>query len=374
MIAAVIAYATMVGIAARAASLDPDWNFDAVPYVAVAFSLSERDPETVHRSVYDELRSAVPEAAFQALTAGSEYRKALYSSPGALATQRSLYVNKPAYVAAVAMLHGFGVNGFRATRVISVGALVALAFVVLSWLRSARSGPLHVLAAGVLLVSRPLVELASLSTPDGACIVPLAVGAGLVVSSRRHALGIAIASVAIVFRPDAAIMVLLLGAWATFYAPERTLSRRTLVVASTAIIVGTVLLQKVIGATSMPVLLHHVFEARLYAPEHMKAAITLSGYLSALQKGLRGYGLYRGSDLALHLLVSSIAIIGVVTSRREVMRPFIGWVVLVWTYVVIHFLVLPDPSDRYFAPTYLLAALGAICFAFSPGSVTAKNR
>jgi hypothetical protein len=255
-----------------------------------------------------------------------------------------------------------------------VGALVALAFVVLSWLRSARSGPLHVLAAGVLLVSRPLVELASLSTPDGACIVPLAVGAGLVVSSRRHALGIAIASVAIVFRPDAAIMVLLLGAWATFYAPERTLSRRTLVVASTAIIVGTVLLQKVIGATSMPVLLHHVFEARLYAPEHMKAAITLSGYLSALQKGLRGYGLYRGSDLALHLLVSSIAIIGVVTSRREVMRPFIGWVVLVWTYVVIHFLVLPDPSDRYFAPTYLLAALGAICFAFSPGSVTAKNR
>jgi hypothetical protein len=366
IIAAVIAYATMVGVTVRTASLDTDWNFDAVPYVAVAFSLSDRDPESVHRNVYDELRAAVPDSAFQALTAGSEYRKALHSSPVALATQRSLYVNKPAYVAAIAALHGLGINGFRATRIISVGAFAALAIIVLLWLRAARSGPLHVLAAGLLLVSRPIVELASLSTPDGACIVPLALGGWLIVSSRRHALGIAIATSAIAFRPDAAIMVMLLAGWATFYAPERTFSRRVLAIAATAIFVGTLLLQKLLGATSIPVLLHHVFEARLYAPEHMNDAITVSGYFSAIRKGLGGYGLYRGSELAVYLLVSAVAIIGVVTSRREVLKPFGGWVVLVWSYVAIHFVVLPDPSDRYFAPTYLLATLGAICYAFSP--------
>jgi len=224
------------------------------------------------------------------------------------------------------------------------------------------------------MVARPVVELASLSTPDAACVVPLVAGAWLVTTSRRKGLAVLIASVAILFRPDAGIMVLLLAGWATLFARGDRLSRRTLAAASAAIIVATLLLQKIIGATSMPVLLHHVFETRLYSPERMNDAITWSGYVSAIRKGLGGYGLYRGSDLALHLVVSGMSIIAVVTSRREVLRPFLGWSALIWTYVLIHFLVLPDPSDRYFAPTYLLAALGAICFAFAPRSVAAENR
>jgi hypothetical protein len=351
--------------AATSGYLNPDWNFDAVPYVALAHSLSIHDPVEVHRRTFDDLRAVVPEHAFSAITSASDYRKAIFANPSALASQRPLYLNKPGYIALIAALHGCGLNAARAARVVSVAAYLAIAGLLLVWLRSIRAEPSQIVTAALLICAPPFPEIASLITPDAAALLPIAAGGWLILIRGKHRAGLAVASTAILFRPDASIVVLLLAIWAARCAPGVRLPVKTFAATCVAVIIGTFVLQRAMGAVPLRTLLRHGFESRLYEAARMNERISWTGYLAAFVRGLSGATLYHPSTLPLHLAIAVTAC-GLLSQRGPSGRPARTWILLIWAYVPIHYILFPEPSDRFFAPAFLLAGMGILSFVSAP--------
>jgi hypothetical protein len=363
------AFCVVVAFMARTSYRNPVWNFDGIIYLSAALSWTVDDPAERHRRVFDEFRREVPQRAFDELTTTSDYRRAVYASPTALATQLGFCLNRPAYVAAIAALHGMGVNGARASRLVSCAGFLAVALVFLVGLRLIRAGPIHHLAAAALLVSSPIPEIASMSDPDMIGAAPIIAGAMLMLVKDFRLGGLYVASAAILFRPDAGILVLLLLAWATFFAPSDRVPIRRAAIIGACVLVASIVIPRVSGGAPVRVFHRFYFESRLYEPARMHEEISWSGYVTAFWDGLKGERLYYPSVLSLHLALAAVASAAVLTRRDPSPRPMLAWFALAWLYVPLHYIVFPDPADRYFAPTYLLVGLAAICHAFAP----AKN-
>jgi hypothetical protein len=360
-VASAIVFCVALTAVARSSYRDPVWNFDTVMYVTTALSLSVHDPVERHRLTYEELRTALPPPAFTHVSVSTGYRKALYDSPTALDTQLRLSV-KPAYVGMIAALHGLGVNAARASRLISAAAFLLLALVVIAWLWTSEATPRQMLAAGLLLCAPPFPEMAGMATPDMAAAVPIVAGGWLLLTGAPMR-GLCIAGIAIFFRPDTVVMVLLLVAWAALFAETPRLPARRAVVVAAAVTAVAFLLPRLLGGAPLPVILHHSLESPLFEPARMNESVTLAGYLAMLRRGLSGERLYYPSVMSLHLAITAVGMVAIANRPWPAQRPVIGWLALTWSYLPIHYLLFPDRSDRYFAPTYLLAGLATICFA-----------
>ena len=200
-IASIALYCLVIVWTARSSYRDPVWNLDAILYLSAALSWTEPDPAQRHRRVYDEVARAVPERAFAEMTTTSEYRRALSASPGALETQLRFCTNRPGYVAGVAALHGLGMNGAIATRVVSIAAFAAAALIALVWLIGIGAGPLHYLLAALLFGSSPFADIAGLSGPDMLGTAPFAFAAWLILGKGRTVAGVLVACLAVLSRP-----------------------------------------------------------------------------------------------------------------------------------------------------------------------------
>jgi hypothetical protein len=362
------AFCVVAAFVAQTSYENPVWNLDGVLYLSAALSWTVDDPVERHRIVYEEFSREVPAQAFHELTEISDYRRALHESPTALATQLRFCVNRPLYAASIAALHGMGINGARAGRLVSCAGFLAVAFVVLIWLRMIRAGPIHHLAAAALLVGAPIPEIAAMSDPDMIGAVPIVLGAMLVLAKNQKLTGLVVAATATLFRPDAGILVLLLIAWAALFAPADRLPVPRAVNVAAAVLGAWVAIPRVFGGAPLRVFHRFYFESRLYEPARMNEHISWSGYLTALWDNLGGEHLYYPSVMWLHLALAATASAAIVAHRDAARRSMLAWFALVWLYVPLHYVVFPDRSDRYFAPTYLLAGLAAICHAFAPRS------
>jgi len=216
------------------------------------------------------------------------------------------------------------------------------------------------------LVSSPIPEIASMSDPDMIGAVPVVVGGMLMLAKNLRLGGLLVASTAIPFRPDAGLLVLLLLAWATFFAPDNRVPLRRAAVIGACVLVASMVIPHISGGAPIRVFHRFYFESRLYEPARMHEKISWSGYVTALWDGLKGERLYYPSVLSHHLLVAAVASVAVMARRDPPARPMLAWFALAWLFVPLHYIVFPDRSDRYFAPTYLLVGLAAICHAFAP--------
>jgi hypothetical protein len=373
-IASIALYCLVIGWTARSSYRDPVWNLDAILYLSAALSWTEPDPVQRHRRVYDEVARAVPERAFAEMTTTSDYRRALSASPVALETQLRFCRNRPGYVAGVAALHGLGMNGAIATRVVSIAAFAAAAIIVLVWLIGIGAGPLHHLLAALLFGSSPLAEIAGLSDPDMLGTAPFAFAAWLILGKGRTVAGVLVACLAVLSRPDAGFLALALIAWAALFAPGHRLPLKRAAALGAAVLIVSIAIPSLLGGAQVGVFHRFYFESRLYEPARMHETISLAGYWAAFRQNLSGKGLYHPSVMSLHFTITVMAALALVTRRDALARPMLGWWGLIWLYAPAHYVLFPDRSDRYFAPVYLLSALGAIAYAFAPRPVAMADQ
>jgi hypothetical protein len=365
-LAAVLLYLVATGVTARNAWRDQDWNFDCVMYIGVALAHSIHDPVELHRAAYSQLERGIPPAAFRAITSDNAYRKAVFESPEAFATQRVFYDNKPLYGWGVATLHALGMNSAHATRALSVASTagIALALLVAIWLAGGGAG--HILAAGVLVNAPPMIELGIWSTPDAMGCLPLLVGGLLYLRGQLRA-GLVAFAVALLVRPDLGLLVVMLVAWATLAAPAGVrLTRRAGAILGACVLAGSYALQKLAGGAPLRVVWRHSYESRLYDPARMHEQISWAGYWAAFKLKLLGDDYYHQSLLFLHLGLAVVAGLFVqATAPPERRRAYVGWMLAVWAYVPLHFVLFPERVDRYFTPTYVLS-LAAVLLATVP--------
>jgi hypothetical protein len=141
------------------------WNWDLVPYVALALESRFSDPAVLHAETFEEIRRVVAPARFAALTTGA-YFGDIFRDPEALQKQLPFYRVKPAYVALLRILASAGLSPVTATLMVSIAGCVSVAMIVLLWLRryfaAKAAGPLTVIL--LLLIGLPTV--ARISSPD----------------------------------------------------------------------------------------------------------------------------------------------------------------------------------------------------------------
>jgi hypothetical protein len=364
VLAACAAYAAAIAFMTRAAWREKHWGFDVVCYSGAALSRSIEDPVELHRAVFEEVERALPAGAFRSVTSDSAYRKAVRRDPVALHSVLRFYVNKPAYVTTLALLHDAGLNVATATRVVSVVSYVIVALLVLAWGITARAGPIAILASGALLCAPPFRHMAFQTSPDMMVCIPILAGTWLLIGRGRVLAGLLVSISALFIRPDVGILVLGLVVWAALAAPDgsRIAGRKGAVLCGVTMALA-LLLPALAGGAEMPVVLRHSFESRLHVPSRMDEAISFSGYLTALGKGLRGTQLYHPSLMFVYLALAATVLCAALSFGPErLRRPLVGFFAAVWLYVPLHFLLFPDGPDRYFAPTYLLFGVSALFY------------
>jgi hypothetical protein len=366
--AGALVYVAVMLWSARDAWLERDWNFDTIAYVGVALEPDFPDPTALHDHAYAELQEGVPAPAFKSITADSGYRKTLYERPIAFHTQVTTYTNKPLYTLGVRTLHQLGMNAAVATRALSIVGYLGIALVWLAAIVLGGGGWLHLVAAGLFMLTFPLRELAYLSTPDALACFPCVLGGLLLFRGRRVGALVAFAFT-IGVRPDIGILVLLVIGWMILFAPPaQALDRRR----GALVVLGTfglsTIIQRFSHAPGMSTMWYQAFEGHLLDPSQLHVQVSWSAYARGFRTALSGDRLYHPSFMALYALLAALGAAFVRAtlppSRHRQLLTFLG---IIWLYVPAHFVLLPNRADRYFVPVYLLGTLALLFATFAPG-------
>jgi hypothetical protein len=140
-------------ISAASVVIQPDENWDMLPYVAMAGESSfGGDAVAVHQFAYDAVKDGVSAADYLALTTGDTYREHMSKSPEDFVSMLGMYRVKILYGIALKALFPI-LSPVQAVKAISIGSMLAFGLFALLWLRQLRAlalGPL-VMAAMMLI-------------------------------------------------------------------------------------------------------------------------------------------------------------------------------------------------------------------------------
>src|SRR4029078_5808814 len=191
----------------------PLYNWDIIPYVAVALRDAGHPADTLRQQTYEIMERSSPREAHEFLFGGSIYKKDTYNR-GAdyrymvandskiFADQLPLYTVKPVYPALMSLLYRVGVNPVRASIAISATAYAAICLLLYVWISQWLNPALSLPIAALLSLNPILTPLAQLATPDALSVFVLLLGTFFVFETKflRSGIGIFIASILI--RPE----------------------------------------------------------------------------------------------------------------------------------------------------------------------------
>ncbi|MGE4219777.1 MAG: hypothetical protein AB7G39_10045 [Alphaproteobacteria bacterium] len=367
-----LAVALTLAIYAAALIQHPKYNWDVIGYTAAALSWAGLEGPALHAETFERVRAFVPARPFKELTEPDweyGYRRAVYADPEALRQQVPWYSVKPAFVALAAAVAALGPGLPAAAHLVSaaggIGALIVLAL----WARrrlSVAAATLVCLAA----VLSGLHEAARLPTPDALSILCILAGCWLFAAGRGHT-ALAVLTGAIAIRPDNVLFLGLFALYAAVAAPAPF--RLSRVAAAAAILGGGTLYLTVKAATGyygQTTILVHGFIGALPYPATTPVAFGLDEYREVM-----AYRLPQAmrSDLDEVLRAVLGLALPLLTRRLDAtVRMHAGLAAVAAAYVVLHFLLLPDLSVRFFAGQYAiiwLAAALALTAAMPEGRV-----
>ena len=191
----------------------PLYNWEMIPYVAIALLDAGQPADTLREKTYDIVKKSTPIERHEFLLGGSNYNKDTYIR-GAdyrymvardlkiFADQLPFYTVKPVYPALMSLFVRAGVNPVTATMIISGAAYAAICFLLYVWISQWLIPALSLLLAALLSLNPILTPLAQLATPDALSVFVLLLGSFFVIETRflRSGIGIFIASILI--RPE----------------------------------------------------------------------------------------------------------------------------------------------------------------------------
>ena len=194
--------------------LRPDYDWDMVAYLAVAFQNSFSSAAELHAHVWALMQAGTESGQFAALSEGDGFRLRQFQDPNAFASMLGMYEVKWLYVALLGAV--LPVSGAMAAPfVINAGALTLLFGVMTWWLASERLlGFAPVVVAALLVAQFPGMVLAE--NPD-LLTCALVLSGFLLLDRDRQFAGCLALVLAAAVRPDSAAVVGVLMAAAWFW-------------------------------------------------------------------------------------------------------------------------------------------------------------
>lgn|GEM_PF-1487263 len=199
-----IAFLAVVLLAAAVIqSQRPYYNWDMFPYMAIVLDDPAIPFATTHRDVYRTAEELLPPGDYQAI---SQRQPELMNDAAAFEDILKYFRIKPGYNAVVSLLHRMGFNLVAATYLPSTISYFVLGCMLLVW--GMRVGPplLAAVSTFSIMLSPLVLDLARYSSPDLLCAAVSLGGLVLVVGSSPRT-GLALMTAAILFRPDALILL-----------------------------------------------------------------------------------------------------------------------------------------------------------------------
>jgi len=263
----------------------PAGNADIVEYVATVHVWHGLSGQMLSDATYRDLAAFLTPAQYNDVTGAAgdptsnrnAYLHALATDPTALAEQIPFYSVKPLYPALMAGLNALGLSLGVASVLISAIAYGLVGLLLFAWFIRHLSPWRAWLAATLLLVSPPFWVLGQLSSPDALTLLIVAIGAFTFVELRRPWAAIAVLLVAVLARPNAALLALaFIGVAAVATGSSRVRIRPFAAVAAGAAAVMLVFaLQKLSGNYGLGTLYYHAVVAYLPHPSLGAPALPL---------------------------------------------------------------------------------------------------
>lgn len=199
--------------------LRPVFNWDMIPYVALAEERPGMDNVMRHDRAYRLVHAAAPTQDWALLTQAGHYRAHQYADAEAFDTQLGMYRIKVGYVAAARALNPF-VPTIHAYRLINLLALILLSAAAIWWMHVGGFGRAAFFLVPVLLIAE-MPAAAQLITPDLLCASFAVAGLALL---RRGPWPLAAAcfAAATLIRPD---FIFFPAAWLAVALAKRTGTR-----------------------------------------------------------------------------------------------------------------------------------------------------
>ncbi len=202
-----VVFGAYVLISAASVVIQPDENWDMLPYIAMAGEGSfGGDAVAVHRFAYDAVRTGVSAADYQVLTTGDPYREHMAKTPDDFVSMLGMYRVKVLYGVVLKTLFPI-LSPVQAVKAISIVSTLAFGFFALLWLRHLKALALAPLMMAVMMLIG-VGGAARAGTPD-MLSAALMLGGMLAYVQKRELISAALLFLAFLARPDNIIFLCL---------------------------------------------------------------------------------------------------------------------------------------------------------------------
>lgn len=191
----------------------PTWDWDVIPYLALARHWTDADWASVHAWVYS-LIDGLPMAWRQDLAGRDAYRWTLTADSEALRQTVVFYQARIGYTLPLAGLALAGVPALLAVQLLNLLGQAVLGGTVWLWLRRLEMKVWVALPLFAFLLFNPTVmKLARWSSPDGLVAASFVLGAYLLLY-RRDLWWVVAWAAMVMFKPNTVLLLAPVGVWA----------------------------------------------------------------------------------------------------------------------------------------------------------------
>ena len=328
----------------------PAYDFDIIPYSALAVGLEGGSAQSIQVRTYQLLRDAVPSDIYKEMTSGSiALTKDIAADYHSFIQQLPFYWLKPLYVALMYAFLKLGINPMVGSQFLSLAAGLFILLFLYRWLRTFASVGLSVLSGSLLLLAAGYFDLVGQMGPD---LLSSALIFAVFYTSfvkKEEYLVPWVLMAAVLMRSDNIILVILWMAYNQFYS-ETPLKKKWAIL----FLVVNIAMVEIISIAShfygWSTLFYHTFYGYLSYPAEYHSHITISQYLNTLLHSFRVKP--PANSIAFFLLLASMGQI----LRREGALPS-AYVTIALLSVLIHYLLFPGIYPRFFFAYYLLTGI-----------------
>ena len=342
----------------------PEYDIDMLGYMGNALLEQQTDPVRIHRDIYGEVTKFLPPIVQQhfrgqqadAPESQNASRRDRAVNPYHFAEFLPFFAIRPAYNHLLWLLSKTGMNLIRASVLISVGSYFLLGVLVFVWTAEYVEGLSAALFAILIMLSPPITQVARFTGADCISTLLALLSLYLIWEKRLLAPGVGLLLFSIYIRTDnvaLAVPVILLGVW------QRSIPTWKAAVLL-ALAVGSVLLiNHFAGDYGLRMLYYRNFIGTPIAPAEATVSFSILDYEAAFRKGISG----ALSGVLLPFLIAGAA--GFLRCKR--LRPF---AIVTLAYTFLHFVLLPNWQDRWFAVLYLACGILAVSAVGAPATET----
>jgi hypothetical protein len=223
------------------AQVEPAYNWDLVGYCASALADAGVSPEDLSHRTYAQLREGMPRHHFDAMVHANQFTRAAYTDPEVLPNLVPFYRGRYLYRLLLRGLMSAGVNVVDGCTWISRVSVLLLILVVARWLSSSIPLRWSLCIAGGLALTLPMIQAASLATPDALSALFVLLGVRLLHGTRWPGWSSLCFAAAVATRSDTVLTVLAFCAIpvTTWFKPGERYRRGVPAVAACAIAAWT---------------------------------------------------------------------------------------------------------------------------------------